>query len=277
MENPSRSSLITLPGAIIVAAAIIAIALIWVNKPSPVSNTADQTAAANQPQINLSPVSAADHILGNPNAPLKIVEYSDPSCPYCKAFNPTMVGIMDQYGPNGKVAWIYRHFPLDKPDANGNVLHPNAGHEAEAMECAASLGGNDKFWAFEKRLYEVTPSVTGDTPAGLDQKKLPEIAAAVGLDQIAFNDCLARGDFKDKIEAQYVSGINAEVSGTPTSFIVLGDSVNQSAQDYVANALLQYRVPPNLLYVSDDHKTIVMSGAMPKALVDGLLGTLVGN
>jgi protein-disulfide isomerase len=275
MENPPRGSFVTLPGAIIIAAAIIAIALIWVKRPAPAPE--GERAAAAERRINLAPVTAADHIFGNPNAPVKIVEYSDPSCPYCKSFNPTMVEIMNEYGPKGKVAWVYRHFPLDKPDPDGNILHPNAGREAQAMECAAALGGNDKFWAFEKRLYEVTPSVTGATPQGLDPKELPEIAKAVGLDQIAFNDCLARGEYKDKVESQYISGINAEVSGTPTSYLVLDDSVNQSALSYVANALIQYKVPPNFLYASDDRKVIVMSGALPKPLISGLINTLVGE
>lgn len=277
MENPPRGSFITLPGAIIIAAAIIAIAFIWVNRPPSAPGAADDQTAAAAHAINLAPVSAADHIKGNPNAPLKIVEYSDPSCPYCKTFNPTMVELINEFGPKGKIAWVYRHFPLDKPDADGRILHPNAGHEAQAMECAAALGGNDKFWAFEERLYSVTPSVTPQSPSGLDQKELPGIAKSVGIDEVAFNDCLARGEYKDKVESQYLSGINAGVLGTPTSFIVLNSGVNQSAVDYVSNALIQYRVPPDLLYLSDDRKTIVVGAALPKNLVAGLITTLVGK
>ncbi len=211
-----------LPLSIVLAALIIAGAIIFIKKPesSSAKNTADATTA--QQEINLKPVTADDHILGNPNAPVKIVEYSDPSCPFCKMFNPTMVQIMDTYGKSGQVAWIYRSFPLDKPGTagEGKILHVNAGHEAQALECAASLGGNDVFWAYEKKLYEVTPSVTGATPNGLDQAQLPVIAAQVGLNKAAFTTCLDSGKMKDKVEAQYLDGINAGVTGTPYNFII---------------------------------------------------------
>ena len=217
-QSPASSNLITLPGAIIIAAAFITVAIIYVNKPASVpSTTKNEPAIA---EINMRPVTSADHILGNPNATIKIVEYSDTACPYCKMFNTTMEQIMSEYGPSGKVAWIYRNWPLDKPDANGNILHKNAGNEAQALECAAGLGGNDKFWVFEKRLYEITPSVTGSTPEGLDQKQLPIIAKFAGIDTVAFNDCLSSGRFKDKVEADYTDGINSGVIGTPFSIII---------------------------------------------------------
>lgn len=221
MNNDRPRQTITLPGAIILAGALVAIAIIYVKHPvvAPVVTTgANQQTAT----VNMAPVTANDHILGNPNAPIKIVEYSDPSCPYCKMFNPVMEQIMTQYGPGGKVAWVYRAFPLDKPGTrpDGGTLHPNAGHESQALECAASVGGNTKFWAFEKHLYETTPSVTGDTPTGLDQSKLPQLAKDVGIDPVAFNDCLASGQFKDKVEASYLDGINAGVNGTPYNIVL---------------------------------------------------------
>jgi len=127
---------------------------------------------------------------------------------------------MDHYGPTGKVAWVYRSFPLDKPDENGDILHPNAGHESQALECAASLGGNTAFWKYEEKIYDITPSVTQDTPSGLDQSQLPIIAAGIGLDQAKFNSCLSSGQMKSVVESQFQDGLNAGVVGTPTSFIV---------------------------------------------------------
>ena len=207
-----------IPTAIVIAAVIIAGSIIYVKKPAP-SPSIVATNNAGQ-QTVLKQVTSADHILGNPNAPIKIVMFSDPSCPYCKVFYTTMTQTMKQYGAAGQVAWVYRAFPLDKPDANGNVLHKNAGQESQALECAAAIGGNDKFWAYTNRLYEVTPSVTPATPGGLDQTQLPVIAKYVGLDVTKFNNCLSSGQEAAAVEAQYVDGINAGVSGTPSSFII---------------------------------------------------------
>ena len=58
-------------------------------------------------------VDSEDHIFGNPDAPVKLVEYSDFECPFCKRVHPTLKKIMADYGIDGEVAWVYRHFPLD--------------------------------------------------------------------------------------------------------------------------------------------------------------------
>lgn len=102
-------------------------------------------------KIILDPVTAKDHIAGNPQADLLIIEYSDPECPFCKRFHETMTQVMNEYGKQGKVAWVYRHFPLDS-------IHSKARHEAEAMECAGEIGGNTKFWEYLNKLEEITPA-----------------------------------------------------------------------------------------------------------------------
>jgi len=271
METKQTSPL-TIPAAIVIAAAIIAIAIIYVKGPAPVIVNANPEAQSTT--INLLPISSSDHILGDPNAPIIIVEYSDSSCPYCKMFHPTMEDIITKYGPTGEVAWAYRHFPLDKPDQNGNVLHKNAGHEAQAFECVASLGGNEKFWAFLKKFYETTPSVTGQTPEGLDQAKLPIMATGVGIDTKAFNECLSSGKFKDTVDKEALSGVNAGVSGTPASFLVLKKTVGKAVTDYIDATIIQYKISPKMLFVSTDKKIIYMSGAMPKEFITGLISAI---
>jgi protein-disulfide isomerase len=82
---------------------------------------------------------ADDHVLGDPNANIVIIEYSDLECPFCQRFHDSMLQVMDEYGKKGEVAWVYRHFPLDN-------IHPNARKQAEGAECATELGGNDGFW-----------------------------------------------------------------------------------------------------------------------------------
>jgi len=222
----NRPQIIGIPGAIIIAATIVAIALIYIFYPSTKSTVTSNTPQV--PQVNMKPVTSADHIFGNPNAPIKFVEYSDPSCPYCKMFNPTMEQIMSTYGPSGKVAWVYRSFPLDQPDQNGNILHPNAGQEAQALECAAFIGGNDKFWAYEKTWYDNFP-LQGATQRSVtdDAAQLVSLANSIGLNTISFNDCLSSSQFKSKVEAQYLDGINAGVAGTPHSVVLTpsGDTI----------------------------------------------------
>ncbi|MDP3962465.1 MAG: thioredoxin domain-containing protein [bacterium] len=233
MEN--KSSALNIPTAIIIAGAIIAGSVIYTMKPAPSSNQA----VTGTSQAKLKPISASDHILGNPNAKIKIVEYSDPSCPFCKVFHNTMRKIMNEYGKSGDVAWVYRSFPIDKPGTrpDGGILHPNAGREAQAMECAAALGGNDKFWAYTNRFYEITPAVTSTSPDGLDQNELPKIAEFVGLDVNDFKTCLDSGRYKDKVEASYEEGLSIGIQGTPSSIIITPSGKNipiEGAQPYEA-------------------------------------------
>ena len=157
----------------------------------------------------MRPVSSEDHLLGNPNAPIKIVEYSDFECPFCKTFEQTMNQVMNDYGKSGKVAWVYRHFPLDN-------IHPKSDKEAEASECAAELGGNNAFWAYAEKIFEVTPSNNG-----LDPALLPQIAKEIGLDQKKFTDCLNSGKYSAKVEVDYQNGLSIGVGGTPFSVIML--------------------------------------------------------
>ena len=261
--SQNQKSVLNIPTAIIIAGAIVAIAVIWTKSPSaPVKTTPDAGAF----EQKVKPVTSADYILGNPQAKVKVVEYSDPSCPFCKIFHNTMRKIMSDYGTSGNIAWVYRHYTLDKPDANGNILHPNAGHEAQSMECAGSLGGNDKFWAFVNRLYEITPSVTGQTPKGLDQNELPKIAQFAGINTTDFNNCLATNKFKDKVDASFVDGTNIGIQGTPSTVIIL----DKAFPSEIKNKLMQIYDPYKNVQTDEypirlgtDSKTIMLDGAMP--------------
>lgn len=211
--NKFNRGFLSVPVAIVIAGLIIGISLIYAIGRNFAGSVAaapvgDVTAkSASEPSFrNVQSVSLADHILGSPSAPIKIIEFSDPECPFCKRFHETMHKIVADN--NGKVAWVYRNFPLDS-------LHSKARKEAEAIECAAELGGNDKFWAYLDRLFDVTPSNNG-----LDLHELPNIAQYVGLNVSGFTACLDSGRNAARVEKNYQDGLSTGVTGTPLSVIV---------------------------------------------------------
>ncbi len=223
----------SVPIAVVIAGALIAGALYYSNVNGPIK-AADKavvgtntTAGTTATGTGMRPVTADDHILGNPNADVIVVEYSDPECPFCKTFDLTMRQIMNTYGKDGRVAWVYRNFPIDQ-------LHSKARNEAEAMECAAGLGGNAKFWQYANALYDATNSNNS-----LDPAELPKIAQAVGLDVNAFNDCLSSGKYAAKVEADYQDAINAGGKGTPTSIILSKDGTKTPVEGAVSFAALK--------------------------------------
>ncbi|MBI2618174.1 thioredoxin domain-containing protein [Candidatus Kaiserbacteria bacterium] len=195
----------TIPVAIVIAGALIAGALYMTNRPE---TQAPQGTISGRPQV--SPVSSDDHILGNPNAKVVVVEYSDFECPFCKNFHSVMHSIINEYGARGDVAWVYRHFPIAQ-------LHSKAQKEAEASECAAELGGNEGFWNYADRLFQITPSNNG-----LDLAQLPRIATDVGLDAAAFQSCLDSGRYAEKVERQLKEVIAAGGRGTPHNVVIVG-------------------------------------------------------
>ncbi|MDP3901678.1 MAG: thioredoxin domain-containing protein [bacterium] len=203
------SGFITVPMAIILGAIIIAIAVIYVSGPKDVAIDDRQVGTANVLD-NLTPLTPTDHIWGNNGALIKIIEFSDTECPYCKQFHFTMKKIMEEYGPTGQVAWIYRHWPIDR--------HTKARKESQALECAAALGGNEKFWSYLDRLFTVTPS--NDQ---LDLNELPNIAVYVGLNKYQFEECLNSSQYLDVIDRNSKEALKLGARGTPFSVLINSD------------------------------------------------------
>ncbi len=212
-QTKTNTHPLAMPIAVVIAGALIAGAVIYSGGKAPTAGTANQPQQQQVAQQTgdleqMTPVTSKDHIRGDINAPVKIVEYSDTECPFCKRFHATMKEVMDEYGKDGKVAWVYRHFPLDQ-------LHSKARKEAVALECANEQGGNDKFWSYADRLYEVTPANNG-----LDPAELPKIAQYVGLDTTKFNTCLGSTKYDKHIEDEVQNATATGGNGTPWSIVV---------------------------------------------------------
>lgn len=214
------------PISVLLGALIIGGAVYWSGQNPQLAN---RNQGAQQPQEvqatpeKAAPVTAEDHVRGSRNAEVFVIEYADTECPFCKQFHSTMQQVMKDYGENGKVAWVYRHFPLDQ-------LHQKARSEAVALECASEQGGDAAFWKYADRLYEVTPSNDG-----LEASELPKIATYVGLDASAFAKCQTSGRYDAHIEADAQNAIATGGQGTPWSIILTKDGKGQAisgAQPY---------------------------------------------
>ncbi len=221
IEQTNKNNL-AVPIAIVIAGALVAGAVMVSNNKGSGTNVQAQVdnnqkevqldAAQLQQAVSLdavAPITKEDHVRGNPDAPVKIVEYSDFECPFCKRFHDTMKQVMDEYGEDGKVAWVYRQAPIEG-------LHPvKAMREAIASECAAELGGNDAFWAYVDRFFELTPSNNMT-----DLAILPQIAEEIGLDRTAFETCLDSGTYDDHIAKDLQNSAATGGRGTPWSILI---------------------------------------------------------
>jgi len=167
---------------------------------------------ANEKAKKVRRVSATrDHIYGNPNAPVSLIEYSDFECPFCKRFHSTAKEIVDAYG--GKVNWVYRHFPL--------AMHnPGAQKEAEAAECVAQLGGNDAFWKYANAIYSRTKS-NGN---GFPLTQLVPLGKEIGLDDKQLTECLDSGKYAPRVQEDLDEGLKIGITGTPANILLRNDT-----------------------------------------------------
>jgi len=223
-QNKNLQSLL-IPSSIVIAGLLIAVGLSWSNiyiaknyntGKSGVQGTIQQQQNAVQPQANPSdlakkylPISASDHIKGDPNAPVKIIEYSDLDCPFCKVLQATLDKLTTDY--KGKVAWVYRHMPIPS-------LHPNSFVKSVGAECAAKLGGEKSFWEFVDAYMQVQDPKTGAA-------ELAPLAKKIGLNVSEFNACLSSSEFNKLVTAQADNGAAAGGRGTPYMIIVKGDKI----------------------------------------------------
>lgn len=206
MENNNSGGQNKIIAAIIVAGVLIAGAILLKDSTPPEKALNNEVKSGLNSIAEIRPIASDEHILGNPNAEVFIVEYSDTECPYCKMFHNTMHEVVADY--NGKVAWVYRHYPIPQ-------LHQRAFNEAVATECAWEQGGNNIFWQYTDEVYSRTTSNDG-----LDPLELTNIATSLGLDVNAFNACLSSQKYADKVENDIFDGKNVDINGTPNSFIV---------------------------------------------------------
>ena len=207
--------------SIIVAAVIIAGAIIISKRQSSVDMPQNQASdginidvpKSDQEKIKkaMNPITDKDHIKGAKDAKIVLVEYLDFECPFCKRFHFTMNKIVEEY--EGDVAWVYRHFPLD-------VLHPkNARKAALASECVASMAGNDAFWRFTDKYFEITPA---NDQTDLE-KTLPELAKVAGVSYTELVKCIDSKRFADNVEEDLQNAQATGGQGTPWNIIVTKD------------------------------------------------------
>lgn len=151
---------------------------------------------------------SSDHVRGNPNAPVVIVVYSDFECPFCLAYHATMKRLLEEYDMDGKIAVVYRHFPLEQ-------AHPNAKRIAEASECVAAQTGDKGFWKFVDTVF-----ASRDRNSYTDMKGLDTYAVAAGANKTKFQQCVTSKAKTRIVSESRKEGESLGIAGTPHSFVV---------------------------------------------------------
>jgi len=188
-----------MPVAVLLAALIIAGTLLY-TKRAPANPSALGQAPIPAQRVDIGVEQGAT--LGNPDAKVVVIEFSDFECPFCKRFwSETFPQLKKNYIDTGKIFFAYRHFPLD--------IHPNAEVAARASICAQE---QDKFWEYHDAIFE--------NQASLSIAALKQWASGIsGMNVSKFSSCVDSGKYADVVANDLSEALSAGVNGTPSFFI----------------------------------------------------------
>lgn len=200
-----------IPGAVVLAGAIIAAAVIYAGNPrSSAPASSPGTAPRENTTGNTGNFADDDPFLGNPEAPVTVVEFSDFQCPFCRQlWRDTLPPLKEKYIKTGKVKFVYRDFPITS-------IHSMAQTYAEAAECADAQG---KFWPMHDKIFEEQDKKGQGTVSGVSTADVKRWAKEIGLDESAFGSCLDSGTYRAEVAGDLADGQAAGVNGTPATFV----------------------------------------------------------
>lgn len=182
--------------------------------PAPTPTVAADDTVPTPPPSNDTPADVDDDpFIGEADAPITLIEFTDYQCPFCgRHFTQTYGQIKSEYVDTGKVKYVTRDFPLS--------FHQNAQKAAEAAECADDQG---QFVAMHDKLFETqTAWSSGDAVSTFKQ-----YAADLGLDTGTFNDCLDNGTYAQEVKDDMADGQASGIDGTPGFWILGPDGQSQ--------------------------------------------------
>jgi protein-disulfide isomerase len=190
--------------AIALAGILITGAILWPRgeraQQAQIDQRLDQQVIESNSDQKLRPAEESDHVRGNPNASITVIEFGDFECPFCARLHPTLSRLVEE---NDDVSWIYRHFPLS--------IHSNAFSAAVASECIAQLAGEEAFWDFADKAFS--------NQRRLGTSFYQEVAQSHGIASPALNTCLKDQSVSREVEKDFEETVRLGGRGTP--FVVI--------------------------------------------------------
>ncbi len=192
------------------------------DEPKAAANNAAETISADDPEGALGEMSQ-----GNPDATVTLIEYASVTCPHCASFHESAFPtVKENYIDTGKINFVFREFPTSPPELSiaGSMV----------ARCAADKGGDDAYFLVIDSLFKTQRAwVLADSP----RDELLKVAAQIGMDEAAFDECIRRNELLDLINENVEEGRNRyNVRSTP-SFVINGQLRHFSNAEELSKAL----------------------------------------
>lgn len=170
------------------------------NGEQPTGNVPDSVAV----DVNMDELVDDDAVLGDKNAPITMIEFSDYECPFCfRYFNDSYPKIIEKYVNTGKMKIVFRDYPLN--------FHQGAFPSALAAECVRDQSDDAKYFEMHDKIFS--------DQANLNKETFITYVNELGLDEAKFTKCFDDQKFSDEIYADLADGQSAGIKGTPGFFI----------------------------------------------------------
>jgi len=198
-QQEQRRRLLTI-GLISIGAALLVFAVVWPQ----IRPVAEVVAVEPLERTNVN-----GNVAGDPNAPIKIEEFSDFQCPFCERFyKETEPLLIEHYVNTGKVQFVYRSM--------GNWVSQNIGsartESQDAALAAYCAGDQGKFWEMHDALFT---NVLGEDAGSFTDRRIAAIAEKIGLNMDEFNSCYNSGKYEDQVQQDLEDAQAANINGTP--------------------------------------------------------------
>jgi len=152
-------------------------------------------------------------IMGNPSAPITIVEWGDYQCTFCYKFHQSSKDILiEEYVNTGRINFVFRDFPLNGPDSV---------FAAQASYCADDQG---KYWEYHDEIYK---NWAGERTGWVTRQSLDQFANTVGLDLIQFSKCLDDKKYQQRVLENEKFGVKIGIKATPSFLIFNNEKITK--------------------------------------------------
>lgn len=215
-------------------AAVVAVAVIAVVTIILISNQNDSSTSGLAPMVAVADpypgIAQQTKVLGNANAPLRLIEYGDYQCPNCQQAEETVVpALVQRYVATGALSLEFRDFLV----IDGNLARNDPGYDRESLraaEGAMCAGDQGQYWRFHSSLYH---NHTGEGVGDFSEARVKDLATKLGLDTAAFDTCLDGKTYQAAVEQQNGESSAAGITGTPTFMIGDQKVSGSTVDDYI--------------------------------------------